>query len=103
AAGGVPWGVAWLPVPGLVGAWLGRTVKAGAVVPLLPWVTEASATATVGSGSSLTMVPTACDRPRVPLVVVPRLRYSVSSGSYSVSPTTGTVAVRDVWPGLNHR
>src|SRR5206468_11882860 len=40
-----------------------RTVKRASVVPLLPSTTRTSSTHTLGSGSSLIIVPTACAQP----------------------------------------
>ena len=54
--------------------------------------------------SSFRIVPTASESPIVAFVALARLTKNVSSGSNSVSPTTGTVSVCD-WtrasPGWN--
>jgi hypothetical protein len=57
----------------------------------------------VKGASSFRIVPTPCASATVAPFGAERLTVNVSSGSTSKSPSTGTVKVFDVWPGLKVR
>ena len=69
------------------------TVKTALTVPALPSVTVTSLIARLGSGSSLTMVPTPWPSTTTALTTLVTLTKKVSLGSLSRSPLTSTVKV----------
>jgi hypothetical protein len=80
------------------------TLKAKVVVPELPSLAVTLAIATVGSASSLVIVPVPTPVPEtVALVGFESATVKVSLGSIVVSPTTATTTCFAVWPGAKVR
>src|SRR2546421_10288712 len=75
------------------------TVKFADAVPEFVSARETSFTDRTGVPSSFRIVPTPVGSAMVEPADAPdRFRVKVSSGSFTVSPTTDTVAVLDSWP-----
>jgi hypothetical protein len=78
-------------------------VNVALTAPPLPSVTVTSLTETVGGASSSLIVPTPWPSAMVAFDGFDRVSVNVSFASSSVSPTTSTVTVFVVCPGVNVR